>query len=213
VSLKLNASAKVSPVNEYDIFTSLGLYLKRGFLDPSLCEEMRAQMKTHASEDGYVKTAAEGYTVDMNVRRTRVAQVPVDYAYMIRDRLEELRPAIEDHFAERLKLQEKPQFLFYEPGGHYAPHRDIPSEPDENAARIKGRVISVVVFLNDRAGARPYSGGELVFYGLASDPRWKDYGLPLEAETGLLVAFRSDTLHEVRPVTGGERYTIVTWFH
>ena len=198
---------------EHDIFTSLGLYLKKDFLDASLCEEMRAQMKMQASEAGYVKPADKGYTVDVNVRRTWVAQVPVDYAYMIKDQLEELKPAIEDHFTEQLRLQEKPQFLLYEPGGHYAPHRDVPIAQVENGTTIKGRIVSVVIFLNNRAGAHPYSGGELVFYGLASDPQWRDYGLPLEAETGLLVAFRSKTLHEVRPVTSGERYTIATWFH
>ncbi|MGA9772904.1 MAG: 2OG-Fe(II) oxygenase [Blastocatellia bacterium] len=200
-------------MNEHEIFTSLGFYLKKGFLDASLCEEICAQISAQASEAGSVKAADRGYTVDANVRRTRVANVPVDYAYMIRDRLDELTPAIEAHFTERLGPQEKPQFLLYEPGGHYAPHRDIPVEPVEPEARIKGRIVSIVIFLNDRAGPHPYSGGELVFYELSSDPQWKDYGLPLEAETGLLVAFRSETLHEVRSVTYGERYTIVTWFH
>lgn len=199
-------------MNEHDIFTSLGLYLKKDFLDASLCEEIRAQMKMHTSEAGYVKTA-DRYIVDTNVRSTRVADVPVDYAYMIKDRLEEMKPAIEGHFNERLKLQEKPQFLLYEPGGHYAPHRDIPTEQVEDGASIKGRIVSIVIFLNDRTGARTFSGGELVFYGLSADPKWKDYGLPLESETGLLVAFRSETLHEVRPVTGGERCTIATWFY
>ena len=199
-------------MNEHEIFTSLGLYLKKDFLDASLCEEMRAQMKAQASEAGYVKTA-DSYVIDMNVRRTQVADVPIDYAYMIKDRLEELKPAIEDHFTEHLKLQEKPQFLLYEPGGHYAPHRDVPSEQVEDGASITGRLVSIIIFLNDRTAPNSYSGGELVFYELASDPQWKDYGLPLEAETGLLVAFRSETLHEVRQVTGGERYTIVTWFH
>lgn len=199
-------------MNEHEIFTSLGLYLKKDFLDASLCEEIRAQMKAQASEAGYVKTT-DSYVVDLNARRTQVADVPIDYAYMIKDRLEKLKPAIEDHFTEHLDLQEKPQFLLYEPGGHYAPHRDIPSEPVEKGARITGRLVSIIIFLNDRTGPQSYSGGELVFYGLASDPQWKDYGLPLEAETGLLVAFRSETLHEVRPVTSGERYTIVTWFH
>ena len=200
-------------MNEYDIFTSLGFYLKRDFLDASLCEEMRAEMNTQAYEDGYVKTADRGYIVDMSVRRTRVADVSVNYAYMIKDRLEELKPDIENFFIRQLSLQEKPQFLLYEQGGYYAPHRDIPSEPVEPEAKIKGRSVSIVIFLNDRAGAHSYTGGELVFYGLSDDPQWKDYGLPLEAETGLLVAFRSEMLHEVRPVTDGKRYTIVTWFY
>jgi len=36
------------------------------------------------------------------------------------------------------------------------------------------------------------------------------YGLP--GETGLLVAFAAETLHEVSPVTSGERFTIISWF-
>ncbi len=43
-------------------------------------------------------------------------------------------------------------------------------------------------------------------------PQWDKCGFALEAEPGLLIAFRSDTSHEVRPVTFGERFTIVTWF-
>jgi predicted 2-oxoglutarate/Fe(II)-dependent dioxygenase YbiX len=31
-------------------------------------------------------------------------------------------------------------------------------------------------------------------------------------EEGLLVAFRAETLHEVRPVTHGVRFSVVTWF-
>lgn len=200
-------------MNEHEIFASLGLYLKKGFLEASLCEELRAKMKTQAFEAGHVKAADRGYTVDTSVRSARVVQVPVDYAYMIKDRLEELRPSIEDYFTVNLRLQEKPQFLLYTPGGHYSPHRDVPVGQVEREAKIKDRIVSVVVFVNDHSGVHPYSGGELVFYGLASDPQWQDYGLPLDPEPGLLVAFRSETLHEVRPLTGGERYTIATWFH
>ena len=34
----------------------------------------------------------------------------------------------------------------------------------------------------------------------------------LRGEPGTLVAFRSETTHEVTPVTHGERYSIVSWF-
>jgi predicted 2-oxoglutarate/Fe(II)-dependent dioxygenase YbiX len=200
-------------MNEHDVFASLGLYLKKDFLDASLCEEMRARMESDPSEAGYIKTLERGESIDLNVRRTRVVQVPVEYAYIIRDRLEELKPDLESRFQRRLTLQEKPQFLLYEPGSYYAPHRDVPTEQVKSAARIKNRIISIVVFLNSPTGPHPYSGGELTFYELVSDPQWKEYGLTLEAEAGLLVAFHSGTLHEVRPVTGGKRYTITTWFH
>jgi SM-20-related protein len=200
-------------MDEYAIFARLGLYLDRGFLDEGLCDEIRSRMESHPYEAAAVKSLASGEYVDETVRRTQVARVPIDYAYTVRDRLDQSKSALEAHFKLSLKLQEKPQFLLYEPGGHYAMHRDIPSEQVDSDARIKGRLVSIIVFLNDRTGRSPYSGGELVFYGLSSDPQWKNYGLPLEPETGLLVAFRSDTLHEVRPVKDGKRYTVATWFH
>lgn len=200
-------------VSEHDILASLGLYLKKGFLDVSLCEELIAQMESTPSEAGYLKTSDRGDIADSNLRSARLSGISIDYAYLIRDRLEELKPDLEDYFDLKLKSQEKPQFLLYEPGGHYAPHRDVPSEQSEKRVSIQSRVLSIVVFLNDRSGERSYSGGELTFYELVSDPQWKDYGLPVEAETGLLVAFRSDTLHEVRPVTEGKRFTIANWFH
>ena len=49
--------------------------------------------------------------------------------------------------------------------------------------------------------------------GLMADPRWKSVGLGLSGEEGVLVAFRSELLHEVVPVTHGQRYTLVTWYY
>ena len=34
----------------------------------------------------------------------------------------------------------------------------------------------------------------------------------LDPTPGMLVAFRSDILHEAQPVSFGKRYAIVTWF-
>jgi predicted 2-oxoglutarate/Fe(II)-dependent dioxygenase YbiX len=71
------------------------------------------------------------------------------------------------------------------------------------------------VFLNGSDAGEPagYSGGSLTFYGLMDDGAGgESVGLPLAGELGLLVAFPSDLLHSVSPVTAGERYTLVTWF-
>jgi predicted 2-oxoglutarate/Fe(II)-dependent dioxygenase YbiX len=72
-----------------------------------------------------------------------------------------------------------------------------------------------VIFLNGTAdddAPAGYTGGELTFHGLLNGAEWEKCPFPLTAEPGLLVAFRSDTVHEVRPVTSGRRYTIVSWF-
>ena len=111
---------------------------------------------------------------------------------------------------ETLSGFERPSFLRYDEGALYTPHVDTGGE--EN---LLNRRISVVIFLN-ALSQRPepdcYGGGSLTFYGLMNKPPWDKCPLPLEAEPGLLIAFRSDTVHEVQPVTFGQRFTIVTWF-
>jgi predicted 2-oxoglutarate/Fe(II)-dependent dioxygenase YbiX len=57
-----------------------------------------------------------------------------------------------------------------------------------------------------------YGGGSLVFYGHRGDRVGTGFSIPLEGEEGMFIAFPSDWLHEVKPVTTGRRYAIVTWF-
>ena len=68
------------------------------------------------------------------------------------------------------------------------------------------RRISVVLFLSE---PESYGGGALLFHG-----RYPDFDTRHEvaAAPGTLVAFRSETTHEVTPVTRGERFTIVSWW-
>jgi SM-20-related protein len=76
------------------------------------------------------------------------------------------------------------------------------------------RLVSLVVFLNRESETRQpdaYCGGSLVFTNLRPGPGdLKKFHLP--GEPGTLVAFRSETTHEVTPVTHNERYSIVSWF-
>jgi SM-20-related protein len=74
--------------------------------------------------------------------------------------------------------------------------------------------VSIVVFLNgegDPADDQSYTGGSLTFYGLMRDARADDRGFPVTGEAGLLVAFPSQLVHSVTPVTCGMRFTIVSW--
>ena len=108
----------------------------------------------------------------------------------------------------------KPQFLAYKPGDFYLPHTDNFNKSGV-ATTLAKRKVTAVIFLNSEAvapGRDTYSGGSLTFYGLIDEPRWRDCGFSLVGEAGLLIAFRADILHEVPPVTHGERHTIVTWF-
>ena len=70
------------------------------------------------------------------------------------------------------------------------------------------RLISTVIFLSRESKepeADAHCGGSLVFSNL-------DGKFHMLGEPGTLVAFRSETTHEVTPVTHGERYSIASWY-
>lgn len=156
----------------------------------------------------------ETHRIDMAVRNVGQVKVSDSNRLMIKDRLSEVKPDLEAYFNVTLNGYETAEYLIYRPGSFYTPHRDV--YPDENMSTDdRQRRISVVIFLGDEVGAESeasWSGGQLMFYGLMKDPPWDKCGLPIIGETGLMVAFPSELMHEVTPVTSGVRYTIVSWF-
>jgi predicted 2-oxoglutarate/Fe(II)-dependent dioxygenase YbiX len=187
-----------------------GLLRIDDFLDPPSCgavvDEMRAAPHEAASVSGQ---GVEAGTVDESQRRARTVEVPAATSTRIWARLVDVRPALEEHFDLTLGEPEPPQFLTYRPGGFQVPHHDA-----ESASTGPDRLITVVLFLNDRSEALEgdgYSGGSLVLYGLLG-PSSIEHGFPVGGNRGQLVAFRADMLHEVKPVTTGLRHTVVGWF-
>ncbi len=74
--------------------------------------------------------------------------------------------------------------------------------------------MSAIIFLSQQSAAPAPGtncGGSLVFSGLFVDPGYRETRL-VAGETGTLVAFRSETTHEVSPVTYGERHSIACWY-
>jgi len=120
------------------------------------------------------------------------------------------KDALERHFGAALGECEEPQFLRYQTGDFFVPHQDgnTPLVHDES----RFRKISVVIFLSrqsEQVLPETYGGGSLVLHGPYSGPPLR---VPIVASPGMLAAFRSETTHEVTPVTHGERFTIVSWF-
>jgi SM-20-related protein len=194
------------------IFEKFGLFLRPGFLGPDVCGSFRAAMRNNDGEAAEVFVPT-GSAVDTDTRRARSIRVQPHAVRDMAIRLEAIRGDLEAHFDCRLGSCEEPDFLLYRPGGFYRPHRDRPLFNDDAAREASGRAVSVVLFLNDRSTEpNGFDGGALTFYGLVNDERWRDVGFPLQPQAGLLVAFRSDVLHEVAPIERGSRLTIVTWF-
>lgn len=96
---------------------------------------------------------------------------------------------------ELFGLIEGLQFTNYQaPGGKYGRHVD-------RGFSSLIRKLSVSIQLDDPSN---YEGGDLFLYE-------SETGVPMKKEQGTLVIFPSYTMHEVTPVTKGERNSLVAW--
>jgi PKHD-type hydroxylase len=87
------------------------------------------------------------------------------------------------------------QFTKYTaPGGKYGRHID--SSP--------GTLIRKLSFTLQLSDPKDYQGGELCLY-------LGDKGEVMKKEQGHVAVFPSYVLHEVKPVTKGTRYSLVSW--
>lgn len=190
------------------------LYLRRGFLDEETCDRLAAEVRAAWGGPATVYREGASSPVDESLRKTTRHMLSEETTEAVRQLLLERLTEVADHFRLDLHDCEAPQFLRYEVGDYFVPHQDGSSEQLE-FDHLRVRRVSVVVFLS-RQTSEPetdaYGGGSLVFYEPEADPRRKELGCPLAGERGLLVAFRSETTHEVTPVTHGERLSIVCWY-
>jgi len=99
-----------------------------------------------------------------------------------------------------LTMIENLQFTYYnsEEQGCYKAH------VDPNSWMLPhNRKLSLVMQLSDPS---EYEGGDLQLYH-SNEP------IIINKQKGMIVCFPSYTLHEVTPVTKGERYSLVAWIH
>lgn len=198
------------------ILAHLGLFVRRGFLSAESCRAIRAEMALGTRGAAMVRPVGQAAgVVDYQSRRTGVVRISSTTITLVQDRLLALRPELEAYFHVQLRSCQRPQFYVYEEGDFFVPHQDRndtdPLAPDW----LKSRQVSASILLNDETGGpdgQAYRGGSLVFHGRRGDRGGSPYGIPLESEEGMFVAFPSDWVHEVRPIASGRRYSIVTWF-
>jgi predicted 2-oxoglutarate/Fe(II)-dependent dioxygenase YbiX len=195
------------------VFRSLGLFLAEDFLAATECLEYCAAIARSPFELGEVRTQGSVEQVDVARRAVQIAAVPPALKSQLKVRLCEIQRRLEEHFGVALQDCENPQLLTYGAGNFHVPHTDGTDDPAA-PEYMKRRRVSVVVFLNAasaNADSSGYKGGALTFYGLIKEPAFASCGLPLDARSGMLVAFPSSVVHEVG-VTRGQRHTIATWF-
>jgi SM-20-related protein len=196
-----------------NFFCKFGLFAVEGFFDRDFCGQLREDMRTGISSVALVGSGQE-FVVDRQFRSVLQVDVNAASTALVRTRLIDVKHDLECHFDVTLTDCQGPQFLHYVTGDFYQRHRDRRSDQDASAMS-KSRQISAVIFLNSNSaqpGESTYGGGALTFYELLDDPIGQSLGFPLEAEEGLLIAFRADVPHSVAPVTHGDRYTIASWY-
>lgn len=183
------------------------LFAVEQFLEPSLLDAIVAEVKTAPGSAATVYGSTVSGTVDELARRTFRLKPSNETVALVIQKLLLLKDAIEKRFSVILTECEEPQFLRYREGDFFVAHQDgntgllrLPTEK---------RLISTVIFLNresESPEAGDYCGGSLVFSDLFRQ-RFR-----VSPEPGMLLAFRSETTHEVTPVTHGERYSIASWY-
>lgn len=182
------------------------LFVVPQFFDRSLCETILAELVTIEGISATLYGRNTTGFIDESARRTIRLNTAEKTANLVIARLRDCKDAVEKHFAVALRECEEPQFLRYREGDFFVAHQD--GNTGMLNIDAEQRLISTVIFLS-RETEEPedgaYCGGSLVF----SDLRGKFH---FRAEPGTLVAFRSETTHEVTPVTHGERYSIASWY-
>lgn len=191
--------------------SQFNLFLLRNFLDTKTCHDLIEEMRSAPITQAPVYIAGSEGVIHEDVRKTTSWHPSEDTITQLQNLMFAQKAALEAHFGFSLTDCERPQFLRYQPGDFFVRHQDGNTETLE-FDHLRIRKISLIAFLNNHA-AEPkencYSGGALSFYD-NKDPAAESF--PLLGETGLLVAFRADTYHEVLPVTSGDRFTIISWF-
>ena len=185
------------------------LYLVRNFFDAETCRELIAEIRSSPASPAVTYGQEHAGVVNERVRKLARAQPSARTVALVAQRLMDHRGKVVEYFGIDLNSCEEPQFLCYRTGDFFVAHQD------GNTGLVslytdKSRRVSVSIFLNrqtDTPESNSYCGGSLVF------SNWQLHReFDLAGDAGTLVAFRSETTHEVMPVTHGERYSIVSWY-
>lgn len=199
---------------DYSFLQKLGVFAIPGFLTPEECAQWRSVAAATGGKEAMILKGEKGVVAE-DYRKTLDVFVQDPVREALETKLQTLRPEMERYFEMELGRFDPVRCLLYRPGDFFRMHVD--ATPEEKAteefAFLHQRRLTVLVYLNDpQHGTEPYEGGTLSLFGLLGGVAGKEFGFPVDVETGLLIVFRSTVPHEVSPVESGKRFSLVTWF-
>src|SRR5262245_10191265 len=112
-----------------EFFVNLGLFVASDFFEPGVCDQVCAEMRGAASEQGGIVLSSGEHGINESVRRVMCAKVGGPKERFVRERLESLRPRLEQHFNVLLAASPRPDFLIYGQGAFYTAHTDTGRDP------------------------------------------------------------------------------------
>ena len=188
-----------------DELRAFGVFIEDDVVTPETISRIAEAMSYSPAEPTRVYNTHEGKWFDSSeVRSTHNVQVGASLRAEMDAWISALLPRLADHFGVALSETEPIWFLRYRDGDHFIAHRDAEEEGHGSQA---GRKVSIVLFVND---ASEFDGGDLLICPF-DVPEALDLAIDLRPKAGRVVAFRSHTLHQVTPVGGGQRFSMVTW--
>lgn len=174
------------------------LTIIENILDDEQVLNFRQKLEAVKWTDGADSAGTRSVKVKQNLQLSRQNAVSVELGNII------LRKLGHDPLFISASLAEKiwpPIFNLYQNGGHYGTHSDaaLMRLPETNMT-IRSD-LSATIFLSD---PDEYDGGELIIE--------EHYGAqPVKLAAGDMVLYPSSSLHQVTPVTRGQRMCAITW--
>jgi PKHD-type hydroxylase len=168
-----------------------------GVLSPDQVKSMRARLAATDWIDGRASVGSQGAQVKRNRQLAEGSPLAVELGQVV-------SAALMAHplfFSSVLPLRIlPPYFNGYAGGEHYGPHVDGAIRAQRSGPAVRADV-SCTVFLSD---PEEYDGGELTVIDT--------YGThEVKLPAGDAIVYPSTSVHEVRPVTGGERVASFLW--
>ena len=174
-------------------------------LSPQQCQELIKLGQAEPLSDGGLMTAGHPNTKDYTARKNKVSHIPFDKASKIySDLLGWMQLVNRNRFGfEGMQMQEAGQYSEYSKGDFYNWHMDI----GINAIPVPPvRKISLSLLLND---PKEFEGGELEIFSRAGDT---NDNFVFKLKQGQALFFASFHVHRVKPITSGNRKSLVMWF-
>jgi len=170
-------------------------YNIKHFWSKSECVMLKELSKELDKHKGKVHSNNNKSKQTNSVRSVDVYPIPMegDFIHLYQMIYDAIKEANEKHFRFDIAgIFDNLQLLHYKKGDHYDWHTDIGDGIYSN------RKISATILLSDSC-----DGGDLVLKQGADRP--------IHMEVGDMVLFPSYVLHKVKPITKGERWSLVTW--